>query len=219
MMSPAPHSVPDATKPLHHLVILGHPSPQSFDAALAKAYMDAVQGHGQQVTLRDLYAMGFNPLLSEDERVASDLTSLPADARHELDLAQGSGVVAFVYPIWFGAPPAVIMCYIDRVFGAAAKSIDFYTPGRSPFAGKKLVTISTSGASRSWLEDRGIWDSLRNSFDHYLESVAGFAGSEHYHADEISDGLNPTRAARILLEVSEFADRICLAKAPAGAGT
>jgi NAD(P)H dehydrogenase (quinone) len=216
MMSSVPHPAPDAAKSPNHLVILGHPSPQGFNAALAKAYVEAVERHGQHATLRDLYSIGFNPLLSEDERVASDQTALPVDARHELDLAQEADVVAFVYPIWFGAAPAIIMGYIDRIFGAAAKSVDFYTPSRSPFAGKRLVTISTSGASQSWLEDRGIWDSLRNSYDHYLQSVAGFAKSEHYHADEISDGLNPTRAARIMLEVGEFADRICEARACAG---
>lgn len=218
-MSSVPDPAPEPAPPLTHLVILGHPSGHSFNAALAQVYVETVERHGQQAQLRDLYAMGFNPLLSEDERVANNIAMLPADARHELDLAQASDIVTFIYPIWFGAPPAIIMGYVDRVFGAAAKSIDFYTPSRSPFAGKRLVTISTSGASQAWLEDRGIWDSLRKSYDHYLESVAGFARSEHYHADEISDTLNPTRASRIKLEVAAFAEQVCLAKArvtPAG---
>lgn len=211
-MNSVPDAAAEAAPPLTHLVILGHPSGHSFNAALAQAYVEAVEGHGQQAQLRDLYAMGFNPLLSEDERVANDVAMLPADARGELDLAEGADIVTFIYPIWFGAPPAIILGYVDRIFGAAAKSIDFYTPSRSPFAGKRLVTISTSGASQAWLEDRGIWESLRKSYDHYLESVAGFARSDHYHADEISDTLNPARASRIKLEVAAFAKRICQAK-------
>ena len=198
-----------------HLVVLGHPSPDSFNAALARTYIDTVKANGQQTVLRDLYALGFDPLLKESERTASDLTQVPEDARRELELAEQADVILFVYPLWFGAPPAIVKGYLDRVFGAASRSIDFQTPGKSPFAGKQLAVISTSGAQRPWLEAHGVWQSLRQSFDQYLKDVVGFAHCDHYHADAIADGLNPTHATRVLAEVAQFADKMCAAASPA----
>jgi NAD(P)H dehydrogenase (quinone) len=169
--------------------------------------------------LRDLYSLGFNPLLSEDEWVAGDLAGVPSDVRHELDLAREAGVVTFINPIWFGAPPAIIVGYFDRIFGAASRRVDFHTPSMSPFAGKRLVVITTSGASRAWLEERGLRDSFRGNYGGYLEAVMGFEKSEHYHAGEVFDGMKPTRAAAIILEIREFAQKIgaSLGSAPASA--
>lgn len=198
-----------------HLVVLGHPSPESFNAALAHAYVETVRSNGQHAELRDLYALGFDPLLKESERTAGDPTMVPEDARHELELATQSDVIVFVYPLWFGAPPAIVKGYLDRVFGAASRFTDFYTPHKSPFAGKRLAVISTSGASLPWLEGQGIWISLRQSFDQYLKAVAGFSRCDHYHADGIVDGLGPSHAARVIYEVTEFANKICAEPAQA----
>jgi NAD(P)H dehydrogenase (quinone) len=198
-----------------HLVVLGHPSPESFNSALAQAYISTVRSNGQHAVLRDLYALDFDPLLKEIERTASDMTVVPDDARHELELATQSDVVVFVYPLWFGAPPAIVKGYLDRVFGAATRYTDFYTPGKSPFAGKRLAVISTSGSSLPWLEGQGIWISLRQSFDQYLKAVIGFSRCDHYHADGIVDGLGPSHAARVFYEVTEFANKVCSAPAHA----
>lgn len=211
MESPTDQSPRPAAGTMSHLVVLGHPSPESFNATLAEAYMAAVRSNGQQAVLRDLYALEFDPLLTESERTASDLTVVPEDARHELDLAKQADVILFVYPLWFGAPPAIVKGYLDRVFGAASRYVDFYTPGASPFAGKRLAVISTSGASLPWLEGQGIWISLRQSFDQYLKAVVGFERCDHYHADGIVDGLGPSHAARVIYEVTEFANKMCSA--------
>lgn len=194
---------------ISHLVILGHPSSHSFNSAIARSYIERVQSTHHDTVLRDLYALEFNPVLTESERTASDLSEVTQVARRELDFALAADVLVFVYPLWFGAPPAIVKGYLDRVFGAASRSKDFYTPGKSPFAGKRLVVISTSGASLPWLEGQGIWMSLRQNFDQYLKAVLGFSHCDHYHADGIGDDLGPTHAARVLFEVSEFAHKIC----------
>ncbi|WP_324806196.1 NAD(P)H-dependent oxidoreductase [Sphingomonas sp. LY29] len=205
----------DQKRPMH-LVVLGHPSPTSFNAAIAAAYIDVVHARHQRTEFRDLYALGFDPLLKEEERTASDGEKLPEDARRELDLALAADVILFVYPLWFGAPPAIVKGYLDRVFGAASRTREFYDPGNSQFADKRLAVISTSGASLPWLEGQGVWVSLKQSFDRYLKVVVGFAEVEHYHADGIVDGLGPAHAERVLYEVAQFADRMCAAPARSG---
>lgn len=201
-------SIPAYAAKLHH-VVLGHPSAESFNAALAQAYVEAVCARGHRAVLRDLYALQFDPLLKESERTARDRKEIPDDVRHELELALEADIIVFVYPLWFGAPPAIVKGYLDRVFGAANRFIDCHTPDKSPFAGKRLVVISTSGTSLPALEEQGVWVSLRQSFDQYLKAVIGFSRCDHYHADGIIDGLGPTHAERVLFEVAQFADKIC----------
>jgi putative NADPH-quinone reductase len=45
------------------LLILGHPSPDSFNAALANAYADAARQAGRELRRIDLHALNFDPIL------------------------------------------------------------------------------------------------------------------------------------------------------------
>ena len=49
------------------LIILGHPDPQSFNHAIASGVHDALRNDGHHVTLHDLYAEAFDPLLPVQE--------------------------------------------------------------------------------------------------------------------------------------------------------
>ena len=44
------------------LIVQAHPEPRSFSAALGHAAADALRDSGHDVTLRDLYAEGFDPV-------------------------------------------------------------------------------------------------------------------------------------------------------------
>ena len=52
---------------MKHLVVLAHPREASFTRRVASTYIDAVQGLGHAVVLRDLYAMRFQPVADDDE--------------------------------------------------------------------------------------------------------------------------------------------------------
>ncbi len=195
--------------PSSHLIILGHPSPDSFNAAVANRYAETVRASNQDAVVRDLYALGFDPLLTEAERKPGDADA-PSDAvRAELDLVAKSDVLCFVYPLWFGMPPAMIKGYIDRTLGAGFRRDDLEQTHEGHLHGKRLVVLTTSASTLPWLEEQGMWISLRQSFDLYLKTIFGFSHSDHYHADSIVDDLNPNYAERILFEVGEFARKIC----------
>ena len=98
--------------PSSHLIVLGHPSPDSFNAAVANRYAETVRASNQDAVVRDLYALGFDPLLTEAERKPGDADAPPDAVQSELDLVIKSDVLCFVYPLWFGMPPAMIKGYI-----------------------------------------------------------------------------------------------------------
>ena len=196
-------------KAVSHLVVLGHPGPNSFNASIAQQYAKTVQANHQEVILRDLYALGFDPLLKEPERTASTTDTVAADVRTELDLINRCDVLTFIFPLWFGMPPAIIKGYVDRVLGAGFKSDGIGKAQEGAFQGKHLAVLTTSASTLPWLEAHGMWISLRQSFDHYMSTVFGFSASGHYHAASIVDKLSPASAKTVLYEVDEFTRTLC----------
>ena len=196
-------------KAVSHLIVLGHPGPKSFNAAIARQYKETAQANHQDVIVRDLYALGFDPLLKEAERTASTTDAVAADVRIELDLIDRCDVLTFVFPLWFGMPPAIIKGYVDRVLGAGFKTDGIGKTEEGAFHGKHLAVLTTSASTLPWLEAHGMWISLRQSFDHYMGTVFGFSASGHYHAGSVVDDLSPLSAKQILFEVDEFTRDIC----------
>lgn len=95
------------------LIVLAHPDPASFNHALAGAVADALERVGHSVSLRDLYAEGFDPVLPAGE-IPSEC-ELPGDLAswcEDLSLADG---IVIVHPNWWGSPPAILKGWIDRV--------------------------------------------------------------------------------------------------------
>lgn len=200
-------------KPPSHLIVLGHPSPDSFNAAMACCYIEAAQSVHHDAMLRDLYALGFDPLLKESERMPDGTTSASSDIEAEINLLKQCDVLTFVYPLWFGMPPAIIKGYIDRVLGAGFRVDDLKRSGGGVLRGKRLAVITSSGSPRTWLEEQGMWVSLRQSFDEYLKTVFGFTRCDHYHADAVGNDMSEADANRIMFEVREFARSVCAAAA------
>lgn len=196
-------------RPVSHLVVLGHPSPDSFNAAIARRYVETIETNGHDAILRDLYALDFDPRLRESERLPGEGQPLSPDVADELGLAGECDVITFIYPLWFGMPPAIIKGYLDRVFGAGFRLNDLKDQDSRLFGGKRLAVISTSASTRPWLESQGMWVSLRQSFEVYLKTIFGFDAHHHYHAQSVVDGLNPAEADRILYEIVDFARNVC----------
>ncbi len=176
------------SQPLNHAIIACHPSESSFTLSIAKRYAEAVRSHGHQAIIRDLYRLDFDPVLKEQEREGSPAADVVAewDALGEID------VFVLAYPIWFGAPPAMLKGYIDRVFGAGrTRGAPSESARGSILQGKHLVSLTLSGSMRAWLDEKGVMESLRNLFDRYLGDIFGLPETHHYHFDGVQPGLPP----------------------------
>lgn len=197
-----------------HAVILCHPDPESFNAAVAKTYCKAVRAAFHEAVVRDLYSLKFDPILKADEQ-PSALAFVPlADVATEIDVLATAAVIVFVYPIWFGTPPAMLKGYVERVLGAGFGHRSMRERGRgSVAAGKHLVSITTSGNSGQWLESQGAIVSLHNVFDNYLTNAFSMASHAHLHLSGIVEDMSDLTVRRELYQVSEFAQATC-AKLP-----
>lgn len=196
--------------PIRHLVVLGHPAPASFNRAVAEAYCETVRACGQEAELRDLYALGFDPLLKDEERPGTGKFVPAADVQAELDCLTGCAIVTMVYPIWFGMPPAIIKGYVDRVLGAGfgARDIKSGVP-HSILHGMRLMLFSSSASTRPWLEEQGQWLGLRRTFETYLSAIFGMQAGEHVHNDAIVEGLNARFVEENLENVRQRTRAVC----------
>ncbi|MFF2888704.1 NAD(P)H-dependent oxidoreductase [Paenibacillus sp. NPDC057967] len=95
------------------LVINGHPDPKSFSSALSEAYIAGAEANGAQVRYLDLSKLSFNPILQYGYRQRTELEPELLEAQ---ELIRWAHHLVFVYPTWWGAMPALLKGFIDRVF-------------------------------------------------------------------------------------------------------
>jgi NAD(P)H dehydrogenase (quinone) len=176
---------------MKHAVILAHPDPKSFNASVARTYCKAAAEHRHETLLRDLYRMDFEPRLKAAERPDA-LTFRPdPDVEHERKLLRDADVFAFVYPLWFNAPPAILKGYIDRVFGAGFGYRILHNGGEEPLlTGRKLISFTSSGSTLARLEEQGSWFSICQLFDEYFAAICGLEMVDHVHFPSIVAGLD-----------------------------
>ncbi len=137
------------------LVVYCHPDPASFSAAVRDRVLEHLRAAGAEIRLHDLYAMGFQPCLSQSEwrgYLDSPANRAPvADAAADLEWCD---TLIFVYPTWWYGLPAMLKGWLDRVL---LPDIAFLMPdgvNKNIRPGLARITrlgvFTTCGASR-WL--------------------------------------------------------------------
>lgn len=94
-------------------VILAHPTPGSFNHAIAQTVVETLVIGGHTVRLHDLYTERFDPVLPGAE-IPKTAALPPEVAAHCAEIAEADGIV-IVHPNWWGQPPAILKGWVDRV--------------------------------------------------------------------------------------------------------
>lgn len=193
-----------------HVVVLAHPDPESFNASVVRTYCDTVRDCGQDVVIRDLYAMGFDPVLKDEERPHASGITLSPDVQSEIDAILGGDIYTLVYPIWFAMPPAIMKGYIDRVLGAGVTARDIQgRTGAGVLSGRHMLGITSSGTREVWLDEQGQVESLRSLTTHYLLNAFNMKSCEHLHLGGVVEGFSKRFGDQALYEVHERARKVC----------
>jgi putative NADPH-quinone reductase len=155
----------------HLALFTAHPSPTSFNAALAASYARGAEAAGASVAHLEVTALSFDPILRGG--YAEPMPDEPdlARARHELERADH---VAFFFPTWWAHLPAALKGLIDRLL----------VPGWAfRFEGKPLPTGLMRGKSARYvatMDSPALWywlahhDALGGSFGRGTLSYVGF---------------------------------------------
>jgi putative NADPH-quinone reductase len=137
------------------LVIHCHPDPNSFTAAVRDAVLERLRAAGVETRLRDLYAEGFEPILTRAEWTGyldAPANRAPVEA-HVADL-EWCDTLIFVYPTWWYGLPAMLKGWLDRVMLPEVAFLMPQAEGETIRPGlrhiERLGVFTTCGASR-WL--------------------------------------------------------------------
>ena len=154
------------------LVVLAHPEPTSFAAALAATAVTSLEAAAWDATLLDLYREGFDPVLTErdfteraiperlqpmDEQLhaAGGHTFAPGLAGH-IDLFTAADLLVLVSPMWWFSVPAMLKGWIDRVFANGVAYSYPAVPAWSGFLGSKrgMLVMTSSYEREQFCADR-----------------------------------------------------------------
>lgn len=135
------------------LIVYCHPNPESYTAAVRDVVRRNAEAAGAEVRVLDLYANGFDPVLSQGELEAYE--TVPGNTQpvqDHVDAIRWCDTLVFVYPTWWYAHPAMLKGWLDRVLlpGVAFDMPDGgdIRPTLTHIA--RLGVFTTCGASR-WL--------------------------------------------------------------------
>lgn len=135
------------------LIVYCHPSPKSFNAAIRDAVIESLEAGGAETRLIDLYASGFDPVLSA--RDWAEINDTPANehavAEHVAALRWADALV-FVYPTWWYGLPAMLKGWLDRTL---LPGVAFELPENAPIRPsmthiRGMAVFTTCGASWWW---------------------------------------------------------------------
>jgi NAD(P)H dehydrogenase (quinone) len=174
---------------MKHVVVFAHPRSGSFTRQAAGAYVDELEQIGHEVVVRDLYTMGFNPVLSAEELTGKQ--PLPEDIRQEQALIAGCHAITFLFPIWWASMPAMLKGYVDRVFsyGFAWEMRGDRIEGK--LRGRKGMIVTSSAAPMVYLETTGEMRAFAVTQDFAIMGVCGIQVVEHLHFDDLGPQTAP----------------------------
>ncbi len=191
---------------MKHLVVICHPKRRSFTQTVAARYAGLLANMGNDVVIRDLYRMHFDPVLGERELAGKAGPRVPADVRREQRHLTQAGGIAFFYPLWWAYMPAMMKGYIDRVLTTGfAYNIrgDEFIP---LLAGKKALIFTNSAADMTELRRSRQWRSMRSLEDNMLVPC-GIELLDHIHFPSVLPDMPKRTFDRHLATVVQAAEQ------------
>ncbi|MEI5906848.1 NAD(P)H-dependent oxidoreductase [Bacillus spongiae] len=129
------------------LMIYTHPNHNSLCFAFSQKVLEGCRENPNitEIKVIDLYEEQFNPLLVfNEEKLRRDM-HLDVELEKYREQILWADKLVFVYPIWWGRPPAMLLGYFDRVL---ASNFAYKNKGRLGLVeglikGKSVVCVST----------------------------------------------------------------------------
>ena len=131
------------------LVIYAHPLADSFAAALHRTVVEALTTAGHEIDDCDLYATGFDPVMTAPERRAHNTPNPDLSAvEHHVERLRAADALVLCFPVWWYGMPAILKGYFDRVW-VNGVAFHLHASGRMDpglHRLKKLWVVCTYGA-------------------------------------------------------------------------
>lgn len=189
---------------MHVLVIYCHPVETSYAASLHRAVVDNLKAAGHTVDDCDLYAEGFNPVMSREERLGyHDVPANRQALAAHIERLQRADALVLCFPTWCFGLPAMLKGWFDRLLMPGV-AFDLSDPANvKPMLThlKRISAVVTYGRPR-WMA----WymgDPPRKMVTRYLKRLTGGAARVDYHAYYHMNVATPPKLQRFLQTVAQ----------------
>jgi NAD(P)H dehydrogenase (quinone) len=158
------------------LIVHAHPEPASFNAALTRAATDALREAGHAVTVSDLYAENFNAVAGRhDFTTVTDPTrfhyqteqayaaahgGFAAEISREQERVWHADLLILQFPLWWGAPPAILKGWFERVLAYGFAYVDARRFDTGLFQGRRALLSVTTGGTPARFAPDGVYGEI-----------------------------------------------------------
>ena len=151
-------------------VISCHPDEGSFTLSVADRVTKSLARTGIVTDHTDLYRESFDPTIPRDEYLRR--FSFDPIVQRQIELLESATRIAIVHPDWWGAPPARLKGWVDRVFrpGVAYEfqGEEFHHKEKIPLlSGKRSIIFVTTDEPRT---------STPPAFEQFWKRVLSYSG-------------------------------------------
>ncbi|MFD0698429.1 NAD(P)H oxidoreductase [Paenibacillus sp. GCM10027628] len=154
------------------LTVVSHPRNDSFTFAVARRFEQGLKDAGHETEILDLYQIGFDPALREADEPdwSNEKKRYSSEVEAEIERMKRHEALAYIFPIWWYAMPAMLKGYIDRVWNYG------FAYGSNRLNHRRILWLGLAGAPAEHFEKRQ-YDKM---IAHHLNiGYAGYAGIEN----------------------------------------
>ncbi len=166
---------------MKHLIIYSHPNPKSFNHAIMETVKNVYENRGDEVVVRDLYAMDFNPQLSGDDFMALLQKTQRIDVKTEQEYVAWADMLTFIYPTWWHNLPAILKGWVDRIFTLGFSYYYDANGLQGMLTDKKAIIITTCGNPYEFIETNGYFDLYKKLVDEGTIGAMGIDIRKHFY--------------------------------------
>jgi NAD(P)H dehydrogenase (quinone) len=190
------------------LIVHAHPEPRSFCSTLMRTARDELESLGHEVTVSDLYAEGFDPVLSagdfterlnpaflrpmEEQAGAVAAGTLAADVARQVTMLREADLVVLTASMWWFSVPAMLKGWFDRVLvkGYAYGTVPSWS---GPLGDKRALLVMTSSYTEGAFRAEGSIGDIATVLRPVTYGTLAYCGMQvlepflAYGADEVDD--------------------------------
>lgn len=176
------------------LFVVGDPRHESVEWDLVNTAMRHFMARGLDVELRDLYAIGFDPVMTRENfyQAKDGFGQTPKDVAAEMPYVRAADYIVFCYPNWHDTPNTIVKGYMERVFQKKFAYRDTDKGLEGLLKKKAIFTIMNAGWVGMGRGDIGdgipqtegtksnpVWDRYLTAFKTLDDDTAAFWGAKN----------------------------------------
>ena len=141
-------------------IVYCHPSEDSFTKNMCDAFIKGLTDSGNEYIISDLYKMGFQTDMTEEEYLRDanyrNTPDVAEDVLLEQEKINSADAIAFIYPVFWTEAPAKLVGWFDRVW-----SYGFAYGEKTMKVLDKALILCSAGNPVERLEEYGLLESMK----------------------------------------------------------